>query len=121
MNDEAIAALEAYGYKLVGDRYRKPGKRSQEWQSVDGGFFRFDPIAGGSEQMPMRVLDDDELAVVNIDRAKNGIRPLLAHEHNYREEWQHDMFVWLWPAEEVQRIYEAGIAGRTADPSPPEE
>lgn len=86
--DRAIAALEAYGYVLVGERYVRPGKQTQQWMPQGDHFLRFDDP--GAVPMPYRVREEatqkDGLVITNPAHA----------EH----------FDWEWPAEEVAKIYE---------------
>ncbi len=79
-------ALTAYGYvRDEGGRYTRPGRQTDEWEPVDGGFARFNR----GVRTPFTVSAAGE-GVAGIDAA----RP----EHEA-------FFVWLWPDEEVARIY----------------
>jgi len=86
--DRAIAALEAYGYVKVGERYVRPGKATQQWMPQGDHFLRFDDP--GAVPMPHHVPDDaavkQGLEFTNPDHA--------------------DHFDWDWPAEEVAKTYE---------------
>ncbi len=86
--NEAIAALEAYGYVKSGERYIRPGKLTQQWMAQRDGFLRFDDPGG--VPVPYKVLDGEEHRLAGIDHTNP------AHQ---------DHFEWLWPAEEVARIY----------------
>jgi hypothetical protein len=89
--DRAIAALEAYGYVLVGERYVRPGKQTQQWMPQGDHFLRFDDPS--AVPMAHHVRED---AV----RKDGLVHTDPAHAEN---------FDWEWPAEEVARIYEGAV------------
>ena len=86
--DRAIAALEAYGYAKVGERYVRPGKSTQQWMPQGDHFLRFDDP--GAVAVPHHVREDAT--------QKDG----LVHT----EPAHADHFDWDWPAEEVAKTYE---------------
>lgn len=107
-NEKAIAALQAYGYiAQAGGIYAIPGRKTQVWQAGLEGFTRFDP--GESVPTPYRGLTAGEAqAAGSFERLQ---------QHNFRDPAHNDLFVWIWPAEEIERIYTLGLPGRTAEPS----
>lgn len=86
-NERAIAALKSYGYVLSGERYVRPGRLTQQWMPQGEGFLRFDDPGG--VPTPYCVREDATL--------KQG----LDHTNPAHQ----DHFEWLWPADEVERIY----------------
>jgi hypothetical protein len=87
--EQAIAALEAYGYVLVDERYVRPGKNTQQWMPQGDHFLRFDDP--GAVAVPHHVREDAE--------QKEGL------DHTNPAHAEH--FDWDWPAEEIATIYEA--------------
>ena len=97
--------LIAYGYQLEADgRYRRPGKLTQVWQELEDGkgWLRFDPDGQGNE-IP---------EVYTIASPYQGTSGLNKIHHP-------GCFVWVWPEEEVEKIYKAAVeaAGTTALPA----
>ena len=86
--DRAIAALEAYGYVKVGERYVYPGKQTQQWMSQGDHFLRFDDPS--AVPIPYRVREDAAVS--------EGL------DHTNTAHSEH--FDWDWPPEEVAKIYE---------------
>ncbi len=83
-----IEALQAYGYVLNEETGRlvRPGKNTQEWQPAeDGGFLRFD----GGVQVPFTVNETGQ-GLAGMDSANPAHR---------------SFFEWVWPDEEITRIY----------------
>src|SRR3990167_627170 len=96
--------LIAYGYQLDPDgKYRRPGKLTQVWQELEDGkgWLRFDPDGRGNE-VP---------EVYTIAGAYHGTSGLSKQHHP-------GAFVWVYPEEEVEKIYKAAVetAGTSALP-----
>lgn len=90
--------LIAYGYELQGDgKYRRPNKRTQVWEPVDGGWLRFDDNGNGEEPEVYK-LGDDYDGVAGLDKVR--------HPH---------AFEWLWPEEEVERIYAGALVPQQSE------
>jgi len=89
----AIEALMAYGYVLVGERYVRPGRSTQQWMPQGEGFLRFDDPGGVATPYKMR---EDAEQQHGLDHTN------AAHQ---------DSFEWLWPADEVERIYRVAAEG----------
>lgn len=80
-------ALLAYGYEPgESGRYVRRGRSTQQWKRVEGGWLRFE--ADGSPT-PYKVAEAGE--------GRGGL------DHANPE--HHDLFDWLWPNEELARIY----------------
>lgn len=87
--------LIAYGYRLEADgRYRRPGRLTQVWQELEDGkgWLRFDPDGRG----------DEVPEVYTIAPEYQGTSGLSKIHHP-------GAFTWVWPEEEVERIYGAAV------------
>lgn len=91
--EPAVAALEAYGFTLVKDRYVQVGRRSQEWQVEDDHFLRYE--ADGT-QMPFRA-NPDHPQQEGLDRLNPRHAP---------------GFIWEWPPEEIEKVYVHALEAR---------
>ena len=84
-----MQALVEYGYRKDEDGVMRSIRRpnSQRWQSVQGGFLRFDLEAGREVPIPYKLASAFE-KISGLDFRKNP-----------------DCYVWLWPESEVAKIY----------------
>ena len=92
--------LIAYGYQLGSDgRYRRPGKLTQIWQELkDGkGWLRFDPDGQGNEVPEVYTVASEYLGTSGL------------HKQHHP-----GAFVWVWPEEEVEKIYKAAVEAMEA-------
>lgn len=91
--------LIAYGYVLGADgKYRRPGKSTQVWEEVPGkGWLRFDPDGQGNE-VP---------EVYKVSDAYQGTSGLNKLHHA-------GSFDWVYPEEEVEKIYREAVKAAAA-------
>lgn len=95
-------ALEAYGFKLDDDgkyrRYRPDGSpiRTQVWQETPDGWLRFDNE--GAFEVPMAYM---------VGLGYRGVSGLDMKK-------QPEAFIWIYPEDEVERIYSAAVEAESA-------
>ena len=88
--------LILYGYVLGDDgRYRRPGKRTQVWESTEGDWLRFEREDGRDVPEVYRVSDAFQ-GVSGLDKIR-----------------QPTAFDWVYPEAEVLKIYQAAVEARS--------
>lgn len=87
--------LIAYGYQLCEDgKYRRPGKNTQVWQELEDGkgWLRFDSDGQGNEVPEVYRISSDYAGTSGLSKIHHP-----------------GAFEWVYPEEEVERIYHAAV------------
>ena len=91
----AVQALVEYGYTKDTDGvFRQPRRGGQSWKQTAGGYLRYDYVDGADQPTPFTLRDEF-----------NGVSG-LTHTKNP------DCYVWVWPEEEIDKIYTVAKVGR---------